>query len=230
MLAHKGCNLNAQDQYGNTVLNLLLRSYSQEMDSKTRILEDLIIHGADPNLKNHAGEAPLICAIQYCDRHAVNFICDWNLKAADSARPRFNLNQTDGTPEANTALHMACKIPSLSMISSLLACPEVDVLALNKRMQRASQLVPVQFMCSRKIIGKKERELLLTRFKNVFSPVADSEGSEQVQKVMPLMRNIEGRAVGGPSGKRVPSVKFTEMIKSIGSPNLSFQKDRKSVV
>ena len=55
MLAHKGCNLNAQDQYGNTVLSLLLRSYSQEMDSKTRILEDLIIHGADPNLKNHAG-------------------------------------------------------------------------------------------------------------------------------------------------------------------------------
>lgn len=73
-----------------------------------------------------------------------------------------NLNKANNKSGGVTALHMACSIPSLAMITELLAAPGINLMVFENRLKLPYDVVPQSFLTSRKyMMGPTMRKLRL---------------------------------------------------------------------
>ena len=101
------------------------------------------------------------------DKTAVNFCVEYNKRLSEAAidEGHFNLNVAEKTSGGNTLIHLACSLPSLSIILELCNSSEVQLLVLNSRLQLATQMVPLNYLTSKKAIQSATMKELIAHFK-----------------------------------------------------------------
>jgi hypothetical protein len=104
-----------------------------------------------------------------------------------------NLIKSHATP-----LHLACSIPSLAIIVELVGCPKVDLLALTSTLKLPSDLVPMNYLTSRKAVAghtmkrlKLDLHAPISRIQNVQAPLRKRLTLRQHSKHLPRDPSVE---------------------------------------
>ena len=110
---------------------------------------------ADPNATDEAGNSPLHEAVSNLEKYAVSFAVEFNRKNYQSSNKspiQIDVNIPNFMKSHMTPLHLACSIPSLAIIVELVSYPKIDLLALTSAMKLPSDLVPMNYLTSRKAV------------------------------------------------------------------------------
>lgn len=162
-----GFDTNTIDEKENTPLHLLMGSFIKYQKSAVIIGKKLLECKAQPNQINLAGKTPLIIAAERNQRVAIKFAIDWNTISRNNPEKKlklFDLNAPN-TKNGYTALHYACSIPSISMINDLTSDKMTHTLQLNNNFEMASQVIPKEYLTSKKQVIRHERKAILARYR-----------------------------------------------------------------
>lgn len=88
------------------------------------------------------------------DKSALSFAIGFNKKQIEAGvfDGLFDLNVTEKYRQGDTLLHLACNLPSLAIILELCSSNEVDQLVTNNRLKFPFEVVPMNYLTSKKTI------------------------------------------------------------------------------
>jgi len=130
-----------------------------------------VLQRLDPNLRNDQGRTPLLEGILAYDKSAVSFASYFNHKVKNQKinLPIFEVNCKDTGIYGRTPLQWACFLPSLALIVELSSFKNIDYLALDNNLELAIEIVPKNYLTSRKSIQNPTKKAIIKHFQNSFS-------------------------------------------------------------
>jgi ankyrin repeat protein len=147
---------------------------------------------ADPNAVDSAGNSALHEAVMGLEKYAVSFAVEFNRKSQAStirSEPKFDLNIPNNLKGQMTPLHMACSIPSLAIIIELVSSPKIDLLALTSSLKLPNDLVPMNYLTSRKAAFNPTRKRLKIE---LWGPLSRTNGiHEPLRKRLTIRQNSQ---------------------------------------
>lgn len=112
-------------------------------------------------MRDQDGLTSILTAARRNDKLAVRFAIQWNRKIREGREKGFTFDTNAYTIHDNfTALHYSCSGPSLNMINDLLMDPSTNPFSLDIKLKLPSYYVPKQYLTSKKLIVKYEKECL----------------------------------------------------------------------
>lgn len=112
------------------------------------------------NSFNHNGFTPVHLAVSLKDKIVLKSLCELNKDSSeegetlDKTFPLFDLNIATRDQAQTTALHMACEIPSLSMIVDLCEQPSIQTLNTDGSLKFPLEKVHSIYLTSKKMVSK----------------------------------------------------------------------------
>lgn len=159
---------------------------------------------------------------------------------------RFDIEQPTNDVTAQTALHLASELPSLTMIQDLIGRTNINPLTFNNSMQVPSQLVTECFLASKKVCFIAEKRTFLNQLSSPLTKdpqvkeLFDKKGSVDIaylpsasatRKQLALKFNMDLRSKNKSRGFNLGSAAFTpgcSINSNLLKVNRSFLKDKES--
>lgn len=116
---------------------------------------------------NFEGKTPLQDAVVNFDKAAVSFAVTYNKKQREAGNQEglFDLNSAEKYGRGYSLLHLACSLPSLAIILELTNSEEVNQIALCHRLKLPCEVVPMNYLTSKKTIRHSIRTELVKHFR-----------------------------------------------------------------
>ncbi len=137
-LIKRGANVNAADEETrNTPLHQLFASFDRAGEKAAAVAEALILAGAEPNVKNLEGWAPIHIASKKGQSKAIKWIVRNNGWIKETTGTSFDLNITGGSDKW-TALHLAGHAGHYKLVQTLISAG-ADLFAKNSDLRSPRQ-------------------------------------------------------------------------------------------
>ena len=141
-----------------------------------------------PNIRNKKGRTPLHEAIRVGDKTAAEFAR--RMSQESIADHPVDINSQEADELGSTAMHLACRLPSLSIIQELLDSGAVDFRVLDNRLQLPSRCVAQSYLSSKKNVQLAEKRFFAQRLHSLhpdrIEPGLPSAGYYLYQKPEPV--------------------------------------------